>query len=195
MTDNLASIQAIAGLHYQPDFINQTEQAQLIEAIDAEVWLTELKRRVQHYGYKYDYKARKIDASMKIADLPTWADFITQKLENQLQFEPNQLIINEYEPGQGIAPHIDCEPCFEDTIVSISLLSAWVMDFRAKNDKNTQASILLEPKSIIILQKEARYDWLHGIKARQTDDWQGERIVRQRRISLTFRRVILGLKD
>jgi hypothetical protein len=54
---------------------------------------------------------------------------------------------------------------------------------------------LLEPKSIIILQKEARYNWLHGIKARQTNEWQGEKIVRQRRISLTFRRVILGVKD
>ncbi|WP_231289239.1 hypothetical protein [Rickettsia bellii] len=29
---------------------------------------------------------------------------------------PDQVIINEYMPGQGIAPHTDCIPCFSDTI-------------------------------------------------------------------------------
>jgi alkylated DNA repair dioxygenase AlkB len=164
----------------------------LIEQIDAEKWLIELKRRVQHYGYKYDYKARKIDESMQINQIPSWADFMVQRLKNDIGFNPNQLIINEYEPGQGIAPHIDCVPCFEETIVSISLLSAWVMDFISREDKNLKHPILLAPKSIVIMQKDARYLWQHGIKPLKADYWQGKKIPRGRRVSLTFRTVKLA---
>lgn len=48
------------------------------------------------------------------------------KLFNKI---PDQLIINEYLPGQGIAPHIDCVPCFTETIVSISLGDEYPMRF------------------------------------------------------------------
>lgn len=34
---------------------------------------------------------------------------------------PDQVIINEYQPGQSIAPHIDSVPCFGETIASLSL--------------------------------------------------------------------------
>ena len=42
---------------------------------------------------------------------------------------PDQLIVNEYQPGQGISAHIDCEPCFKNTIVTVSLGSVYEMDF------------------------------------------------------------------
>ena len=41
---------------------------------------------------------------------------------------PNQLIVNEYTPGQGIHAHIDRD-LFEDGIVAISLLSDIQMIF------------------------------------------------------------------
>lgn len=50
----------ISGLSYIPDFISAQEQACLLSQIDQQPWLTDLKRRVQHYGYKYDYKARTV---------------------------------------------------------------------------------------------------------------------------------------
>jgi len=42
---------------------------------------------------------------------------------------PDQVIINEYQPGQGISPHIDCERCFGPRIFIISLGSQAVMEF------------------------------------------------------------------
>jgi hypothetical protein len=48
----------ISGLQYCPNFITAEEEQALIEIIDQQTWLNDLKRRVQHYGYKYDYKAR-----------------------------------------------------------------------------------------------------------------------------------------
>ena len=104
---------------------------------------------------------------------------------------PDQVIVNEYLPGQGIADHIDCEPCFEDTIISLSLGSRCIMDLKNKNNKNEKQEILLEPRSLIVIADEARYNWTHGIPAREKDKWMGRYIPRRTRVSLTFRKVIL----
>ena len=103
----------------------------------------------------------------------------------------DQVIVNEYKPGQGISSHIDCEPCFKDTIVSLSLGSGCVMNFRNKSDKTKKIPVWLAPRSLVILSGEARYEWLHGIAARKWDEWDGEKHERQRRVSLTFRKVII----
>jgi alkylated DNA repair dioxygenase AlkB len=182
----------ISGLTYLPNYISNQEESELIALIDAQPWLTDLKRRVQHYGYKYDYKARRINLSMKVGDLPDWLSNIAKRLYEEGFFKemPDQVIINEYEPGQGIAPHIDCEPCFEDTIVSLSLASGVTMDF-IHPIQNEKTAIYLEPRSIIVLKGESRYDWQHSISARKSDTYKGKNIKRSRRVSLTFRKVIL----
>src|SRR5262249_22705703 len=103
---------------------------------------------------------------------------------------PDQVIVNEYLPGQGIANHIDCQPCFTDTIISLSLGSPCVMDFTHKQTQQV-ISLLLESRSLVVLQGEARYDWMHGIPARKSDRYGGMMILRERRVSLTFRKVIV----
>ena len=103
-----------------------------------------------------------------------------------IQIEPNQLIVNEYQPSQGISAHVDCEKCFANQIVMVSLGWAYEMDFIRLVDQHEQ-SILLAPGSAIVITDEARFDWAHRIKARKSD--HGVR--RQRRVSLTFRNVIL----
>jgi alkylated DNA repair dioxygenase AlkB len=188
--DNETSELKIEGLTYLPNYLSKQEENALIELIDAQNWLTDLKRRVQHYGYKYDYRARRIDTSMKIGALPDWLNSLAKRLytEGSFQNMPDQVIINEYESGQGISPHIDCQPCFEDTIVSLSLHSAAIMEFTKGNVK---IPILLEPRSAVILKGESRYDWTHGIAARKSDKYKGVVFQRKRRVSLTFRCVIL----
>ena len=39
----------IAGLKYIPGYLGSQEQDQLLAAIDQQPWMTDLKRRVQHY--------------------------------------------------------------------------------------------------------------------------------------------------
>lgn len=192
ISNDLSTLSKINGLTYLTDFITKEEHDFLWQHVNSEQWLGDLKRRVQHYGYKYDYKARFIDYSMKIGDLPFWVTAIVLKLknENYIPELSDQLIINEYVPGQGIASHIDCEPCFGDTIVSLSLGSACVMEFMNKVSKE-KIEILLEPRSLVILKSEARYDWTHGIRAKKTDNFKGVKINRKTRISLTFRNVLL----
>ena len=63
---------------------------------------------------------------------------------------------------------------------------AYEMDFIHSRSDEIR-SILLGTGSALVISGEARYDWLHQIKARKSDG----RIDRQRRVSLTFRNVIV----
>ena len=180
----------IPDLEYFEEFISREEEQNLIQQIDNQNWLTDLKRRVQHYGYKYDYKSRRIDLNMKIGILPNWVSFLINRFLEKKIFKktPDQLIINEYFQGQGIAAHIDCEPCFEDTIASLSLNSDVVMDFSKQKEK---IPFVLNQRSLVVLKGESRFNWKHGIAARKSDRLNGIKTERKRRVSLTFRRVIL----
>ena len=187
------TIDVISGLKYIPDYITEFQHSWLLTEIDKHEWLDDLKRRVQHHGYKYDYKARKVNRDMRIGDLPEWLERLSEKLheDGHMPEVADQVIVNEYEPGQGIAGHIDCEPCFRDTIASLSLGSGCVMDFTNKDDKTQKIPAWLAPRSLVVLSGEARYKWLHGIAARKSDPWEGEKHERGRRVSLTFRKVII----
>lgn len=182
-----AIVPDISGLQYIPDFITADEERTLIKAIDQQPWLNDLKRRVQHYGYKYDYKARWVTPSSYIGPLPEWIKSIADKLP----FKADQAIVNEYLSGQGISAHVDCVPCFGDMIASLSLGSGAVMQFTNAEHKE---EIYLEPRSLFVLSGEARYQWTHAIPARKSDMVNGFKIERERRISLTFRSVILERK-
>lgn len=181
----------IPGLSCLPDFIGPDEEERLLSIIDSQPWLDDLKRRVQHYGYRYDYRARQISHDLYLGPLPDWLHDYTERLRSEGFFKqrPDQVIVNEYRPGQGIAPHIDCVPCFAETVASLSLGSSCVMDF-AKKGTGSTTSMLLEPRSLVVLSGEARYRWTHAIAPRKTDKWQGMLLPRTRRVSLTFRKVI-----
>ena len=191
---NQASLAMIPGLTLLPDFVSSSEEQSLLQSIDEAQWLHDLQRRVQHYGYKYDYKARSINHSMHIGPLPSWSEIITQRMIDQdlINFTPDQLIINEYIPGQGIAAHTDCEPCFGDTIISLSLGGTCVMNFTTKNDTKESVPILLENRCLVIMRKESRYNWTHGIAARKSDVFNDNKFLRKRRVSMTWRKVSLA---
>lgn len=162
------------------------EEARLINLVDRELWSNDLQRRVQHYGYKYDYKKRLIDQSSYLGPLPDWLGALSQRLYTEKIFDdqPDQVIVNEYLPGQGIAPHIDLSSCFAGVICSLSLVSKCVMDFTYAG---LTYSLALQPRSLLVMSGEARYKWKHGIKPRKSDD----KIARNRRVSLTFRKVVI----
>jgi alkylated DNA repair dioxygenase AlkB len=52
--------------------------------------------------------------------------------------------------------------------------------------------LLLMPGSLLVLSGEARYQWQHEIRGRKVDHWEGKKMERLRRVSLTFRKVILA---
>ncbi len=179
------------GAAYVPQFIPSTQALDLVDLLDGGVWSGELKRRVQHFGYRYDYKARAVTSDAYLGHLPLWLQALGQHLVAAGHFDelPDQVIANEYLPGQGISAHVDCEPCFSDTIVSLSLLSSCEMVFREKAS-GARRGVILEPCSLVIMKDRARYAWTHEIPSRKSDVILGNKVERSRRISLTFRKVI-----
>jgi hypothetical protein len=94
---------------------------------------------------------------------------------------------------QGIPSHIDTHSIFEDTILSLSLGSACVMNFKKGEQK---IDIFLPTKSLLIMTGEARYAWAHGICPRHSDVIKTENGTttqeRDIRVSFTFRKVRYG---
>lgn len=170
----------IKGLTLLEDFLTVEEERQLLEHIDAAQWNTSLKRRTQHYGFEYNYTSK--DALKPAEPIPEWLNFVIDRLK--LPERPDQVIVNEYKPGQGIAAHIDNTKMFGDTIVSVSLGSQVMMDF-TRNKGTEREQVLLSRRSAVFLTGEARYKWFHAIAPRLTDG----SVKRTRRVSLTFRKM------
>jgi alkylated DNA repair dioxygenase AlkB len=171
----------IPGLSYLRDYISKEHEMELTAAIDAEPWDTTWKRRRQSYGWSYGRGGETV------RPIPSWGQALAERmhLDGIVDRPFNQMLINEYLPAQGISLHCDYEP-FDRTVVSLSLLSPCVMDFRCAKDERREA-ILLQPRSLLVLSDEARYQWQHGIAGRKKDRWQGNVILRGRRLSVTFR--------
>ncbi len=178
-TGDAADVPAVPGLRYLPGYVTEADERALVEAIDGMPWNTEWKRRRQPYGAGYG-------GSGDSAPVPDWglrlADRVLADRVTDVAFD--QMLVNEYAPGRGIASHRDYAP-FGRTVVSLSLLSPCVMDFRHAATGRKES--LLEPRSLLVLSDEARFDWEHGIAPRKRDVWQGLRWDRGRRVSVTFR--------
>jgi len=86
---------------------------------------------------------------------------------------------------------VDCVPCFGPVLCSLSLGSHCMMDLE-RVENGEKLSLLLEPRSLLVLSGNARYKWRHAIPGRKTDTFSGQVIQRGRRVSLTFRNVIDG---
>ena len=186
---------AVPGLRYLPGFLSPDEQEDAIRRIDANdgAWLADLSRRVQQYGWRYDYAARAVTPDMRIGPLPDWLQTLAERLYATGCFDraPEQVIINEYEPGQGIAMHAD-HPGFGPAVAMVSLGDDWEMDFSQSGEGKRTASLLLERGSALALTGEARREWRHGIAKRRRERGGRER---KRRLSLTFRTVRAGATD
>jgi alkylated DNA repair dioxygenase AlkB len=181
---------SIQGLRYISEYISLQEESDLIRIIDTQPWITELKRRVQHYGYRYYYKQQHMGGGTSLGPLPEWFQPYCSRLHQSGAFPalPDQVIINEYQTGQGIAPHVD-RTRFDRTVASISLGSPCMMDF-IHSETGEKTSLLLEPRSLLLLSDNVRYAWKHGIAPRKTDRYGSRIIQRSRRLSLTFRKLI-----
>ena len=184
----------IEGMSYIPNWITNEEHNILLKEIDNCKWETTLQRRVQQYGYRYDYrKAKNMIMSHKdnyIGELPDFLQEIAERLRKEGIFDeiPDEVLINEYLPGQGISSHVDCVPCFGDVVCSLSLGSQCIMDFKSEDKCIFK---LLEKNSILIIKDESRYKWSHGIRKNKTDIINGKSVNRTRRVSITFRKTIL----
>src|SRR5256714_1508504 len=164
-TDDRPAAPPIPGLRYLAAYVSEREERELVAAIDAEAWDEPWDRRRQPYGASYGSRKGPSRA------VPLWGIKLAERLHadgiGDRAFD--QMLVNEYLPGQGISLHRDYEP-FDRTVVSLSLLAPAVMDFRHR-PTGRRERLLLAPRSLLVLSDGARYDWEHGIAPRKTDAW------------------------
>jgi alkylated DNA repair dioxygenase AlkB len=174
----------IPGLFYLPNVIE--DQTALLEAIDRHTWKplsdSPNSRKVQHYGYLYDYKTKS--TNKEATPIPDLFQPLISLLEQETKESGfNQVIINNYEPGQGISAHTDSKE-YGAVIGCYTIGGGCVMKF-TKGEQTFEHYV--EPGSLYIMTGEARYEWRHEMPQRKSDLVQGKKIKRERRISITFR--------
>uniref|UniRef100_A0A7E4V9M9 Fe2OG dioxygenase domain-containing protein n=1 Tax=Panagrellus redivivus TaxID=6233 RepID=A0A7E4V9M9_PANRE len=196
---------------YIPNFIDTDFEDILINHVNdapKPKWEFLKNRRLQNWGGIVGKKSLIADNSM-----PDWLNIVIDRImevENTFpeSNRPNHVLVNEYLPGQGIMPHTD-GPAFFPTVCTVSLGSHTLLDlFEPWDEKNPKAfperyvgSMLLQPRSLILIRGEAYESHLHGIADRTADEitekifnrpaklTPGIGLERGTRISLTIRNV------
>lgn len=132
------------------------------------------RSRVKRYGYDYDKRVKKLD------DFPEWLEpcIGIVKLVTAFPLNINSVTINEYEPGHGIAPHVDAD-YFGPVIAILSLGGSAIMIFRLVTSSDKQE---IPPRSLATLTWDARSKWTHEIAPES---------VKETRYSIVFRERLL----
>ncbi|CAE7351528.1 ALKBH8 [Symbiodinium natans] len=185
----------IPGLVYLPGFLTVAEEQELLAAIEAATWDGDNKsRRTQQYGYGFHWRHRHSNALVKLEPprdaMPACSEAILERLVRDGHLASSafdQCIVNDYTGGQGIKAHRDRE-FFGEAVVGFSLRDRAIMDFRCIRSGEVRA-VLLEPRSVLILTKDARWSWQHAITPAPTLLWRGSTLPRGHRTSLTFRSI------
>ncbi|XP_036718513.1 alkylated DNA repair protein alkB homolog 8 isoform X2 [Balaenoptera musculus] len=171
------------GLMVIEEIISSEDEKMLLESVnwtedtDNQNFQKSLKhRRVKHFGYEFHYENNHVDKDKPLpGGLPDICDSILEKWlkEGFIKHKPDQLTVNQYEPGHGIPAHVDTHSAFEDEIVSLSLGAEIVMDF--KHPGGVTVPIMLPCRSLLVMTGESRYLWTHGITPRKFDTVQASR--------------------
>jgi alkylated DNA repair dioxygenase AlkB len=169
------------GFRYKSDFLSEAEETELLqifrglefEAYDYHGYIA--KRRVARFGVNYDIHTKQ--QHQNVQPIP---DFLRNLRERAAAIaglgaeDFVQAMVSEYSPGTPIGWHRDA-PQF-GTIIGISLGSACRFRLKPYTAPGKILSLSLEPRSIYVMQGEARSGWQHSIPP-----------VEQLRYSITFR--------
>ncbi|KAL0038021.1 hypothetical protein WJX79_009793 [Trebouxia sp. C0005] len=178
----------VPGLTLIKDIVSREEEQALLNCAEEGQWETLARRRVCHFGYRFEYQSRNVDPQKPIQQFPAALQTVVERLQH-LQDMPqvDQCTVNEYSAGVGLSPHIDTHSAFTGAIASLSLAGPAVMEFRQGGECE---AVLLPPRSLLIMAGPARYCWHHYIPHRKADPVQGHLLPRApRRTSFTFRKV------
>jgi len=184
----LKNQQYINGFTLIENYLIPEEEQNLITQINNQKWVVDYQRRLQYYNYRNELI--KPYALIPIPNpIPDFLNKIIDKMINDkiITNRPDQIIINEYKPGDGLKPHFDRKDYFSNEIVGVSLGSTTTLEFSNGSDKS---NVFLPRRSLYILKDDARYLWKHGIVPKKYDVVNGIKVTRQTRISITFRNVI-----
>jgi len=163
--------------YYIPNFVTEDEEVLLLRKIQETPqlkWKQLSNRRLQTWGG--DLTAKNV---VIVQPLPpficSYPDLIsriasTGAFDDSPHQRPNHVILNEYNPGQGIMPHQD-GPAYHPVVATLSLGSHTVMHYYDLPAQQPVLSLFLEPRSLVITAQEQYTACAHGI-----DSVSGDRV-------------------
>jgi alkylated DNA repair protein alkB family protein 8 len=145
------------GAYLIEEFISVEEEKELLALTEENKWDDTLLRPTQHYGYTYDYNSPSTPPSStstlpipplmkekvidRLAALTITSAGFTNGIFKPFSAEsgddaqgaggdgaPDQVIVNKYNPGQGIGAHTDHETHFRGSIATLSMGSEYSMN-------------------------------------------------------------------
>jgi len=169
-----------ACIRYSPDFLAREEADQLRRDVAAAKGWQELSgRRLLSLGGLVTPKGL-VPSPL----LPRWLPPLMSRAADRAGFAPdappNHALVNLYRPGEGILPHED-GPAYEPRVAIASIGSPAVLRFWRRAGPGgggggaapapvpgvdpPDASVLLEPRSLVVFEGEAYAGCYHGIEA------------------------------
>ncbi|WP_121975326.1 alpha-ketoglutarate-dependent dioxygenase AlkB, partial [Acinetobacter stercoris] len=139
-----------------------------------------LARKTASYGKAYNYSQINYDET----PFPDELTPLIHQLKNQLNFQPNNCLINYYENGKSrMGWHSDQIDILEtDTgIAIISLGAERILKFRNIRDKNQTREYFLNSGSLIYMNQNVQKLWQHSIPKCDVENG---------RLSLSFRKIL-----
>ena len=180
----------LPGLTVYPGYISKSMEEKLIAEIDRQVWVVDYDRRLQYYGYRNELESPYDLVPIPVSIPPLIYKFSERLVKEEILLsQPDQVIINEYFPGQGIRPHKD-RNYFDNQICGVNLGSGCIMRF-IKVAGGETVDVEIPRRSVYVMQDEARYKWKHAIPPRKKDVVDGTVQHRERRLSITYRKVVM----
>ena len=179
---------ALPGLFLYPDLIDEARETQLLNEIDSQTWIVDYLRRLQYYGYRNE-REKPYDLIPFPIPMPAHMEQLSKELVERkiILLQPDQVIINEYVPGEGIKPHKD-RAYYENQICGVNLGSGCIMRF-IKGMNEQVIDVEIPRRSVYVMQDDARKKWKHAIPPRKKDNIDGLLKQRERRVSITYRKV------
>jgi alkylated DNA repair dioxygenase AlkB len=121
------------------------------------------RRKVIHYGFDYDYDGWSIRPTDPIPDFLEPLVLRCAAAAGVERDALRQMLVARYPPGATIGWHRDA-PMFGSPVIGVSLASPCTMRFRRRRgDGWERESIRLDPRSLYVLDGQARSAWQHSI--------------------------------
>lgn len=70
----------VPGLLFVENFLGVEEEKALLAAVRQEPWDTTLRRRTQHYGWKFDYNTQQVTTDSFLGVLPDWSNALVDRM-------------------------------------------------------------------------------------------------------------------
>lgn len=168
----------------KPDFITEEEEAAL---------LGELEPGLRKKRYEFDHWDDAIHGYRETERL-SWGgscEEIFTRVRSVAFREGGRLLgpvhVLDLDQRGYIKPHIDSVKFCGSTIAGLSLLSDSIMRLVKEDATHEWLDLLLPRRSLYILRDQARYNFTHEILKDEDSVFNGQRVPRQRRISVICR--------